>query len=98
MSMAACFRERQTWCAGIATIAILVACSGTAWAQTPTRIAWTQAGAAKDLRFFIFVDGARAALANVTCVAGATSSECSGALPTIQPGSHTIALSAVDPF
>jgi hypothetical protein len=40
--------------------AILVACSGgTAWAQVPTRIAWTQAGAAQTFRFMIFIDGVR---------------------------------------
>jgi hypothetical protein len=62
------------------------------------RIGWDQsATTATDLsayRYFIYVDGARSEVAGVSCAAGTAGFACSGKLPVMSSGAHTIELSA----
>lgn len=64
------------------------------------RIGWDQsAGSATELatfRYAIYVDGVRSVIADVTCAATAGSAgfACSGRLPTMVPGTHTLEIAA----
>jgi glucose/arabinose dehydrogenase len=64
------------------------------------RIGWDQpASSTAELatfRYAIYVDGARSEVAEATCAptAGAAGFPCSGRLPTMAPGSHTIELAS----
>lgn len=76
---------------------------GTGTAQSITgreRIGWDQAADGPSqlaaLRYFIFVDGARTEIADASCspAAGPSGYVCSGKLPTMSNGSHTLELAA----
>jgi glucose/arabinose dehydrogenase len=58
------------------------------------RIGWDQQAAdATELasfRYAIYVDGNRSELSGVSCAAAQTAFACSGRLPTMAPGSHTL--------
>jgi glucose/arabinose dehydrogenase len=64
------------------------------------RIGWEQAapGASElaTFRYAMYVDGARSEIAAVTCAPSATATgfACSGSLPTLSQGSHTLELAA----
>lgn len=64
------------------------------------RIGWDQPAAdASDLatfRYAIYVDNVRSEMAEVSCAgtSGATGFACSGRLPTMSPGAHTLELAA----
>lgn len=65
------------------------------------RLAWDQQAISgqqvQALSFRLYVDGRSAALASVTCSsqAGASGYPCSGGLPTMTPGVHTLELSTI---
>jgi glucose/arabinose dehydrogenase len=64
------------------------------------RLGWDQQAASPDelaaLRFAIYVDGVRSELAGVNCTqtAAAAGFPCSGRLPAMSPGTHTLELAA----
>jgi glucose/arabinose dehydrogenase len=64
------------------------------------RLGWDQAASTADelarLKFAVYVDGKRSAIADVTCgqTAGAAGYPCSGRLPAMTPGSHVLELAA----
>ena len=62
------------------------------------RIGWDQqATNATDLsafRYFIYVDGARTEVADVSCAPGTAGFACTGRLPVLSAGTHTLELSA----
>ncbi len=68
------------------------------------RIGWSQPADAVQLallQYVMYVDGARTSLTSVSCGSSATAAgfDCSAALPTLTPGTHTLELAAfvVDP-
>src|SRR5262245_36155211 len=69
---------------------------GTQTINGTERIGWDQPAAdAVDLaaiRYAIYVDGARAEAAGVTCAASSTSAgfACTARLPTLSPGAHSL--------
>ena len=75
--------------------------SGDVRVMPGARLGWRQsaadAGQAASFQYALYIDGARTILAGVTCAvaAGASGFDCSGVLPSLTIGTHTLELAAL---